>query len=178
MHRTTHRGNDALRKASRSMPHSKKSSPALEATEAGPACVVDTGSKNFASKSLNTTFERCCEANPPQKKGPFAAAVGQARGKGRTVGSCRNPTSYPLTQLRTQESLAQAVCTKIFSVERKAPAIEQPGADAKFADTRRDQGASVRRASPLGPHATTFTNAWLPKRHYRVDECLRVEVLP
>lgn len=52
-----------------------------------------------------------------EKKRPLAAVRGKPGVQVRTMGFCRNPTSDPLTQLRTHESLAQAVCAKIFLVE-------------------------------------------------------------
>lgn len=59
-----------------------------------------------------------------------------------------------------------------------ASAIVQPVAEAKFTDTLIIREASVKSGSSLIVPGTTATNAWLPVQVYRVDACLRVEVLP
>jgi hypothetical protein len=82
--------------------------PALGVSEAG----VGFGDPESIAASENFNSTLCClDANPLEKR-PLAAVRGGV--KVRTVGSCRKPTHYPLPHLLTQESLAQAVGTKIF----------------------------------------------------------------
>ena len=62
------------------------------------------------------------------------------------------------------------------TLESKTSAMEQPGAEVKFPyQITRD--ASVKAGSRQSAIGTTARNAWPPFESYRVDACLRVEVI-
>jgi hypothetical protein len=111
----------------------ENNTPAVGASQAGAACVVDTGINEFDSQIFYSKFTRC-EATVHCKKETPAAVRGKLGVEGWTVGDFAEvPEEMDSTSWHLGVARA-CVLDKNILAQRKTPAKEQPGAREKFRD--------------------------------------------
>jgi hypothetical protein len=109
----------------------ENNTPAVGASQAGAACVVDTGINKFDSQFFYSKFTRR-EATVPCKKETPAAVRGKLGVEGWTVGDFAE-VPEEIDSTSWDGGVARAcVAHKYFLAQRKTPAKEQPEAEAKF----------------------------------------------